>query len=292
MLGSDDFVLCASNLLHASLIDKLEAASAGGFRGISLWPSDYHGARSEGYSDTDLRALFADHCVEIAELDTLVTWLPGSTPAALLSQRDRQNFAATADDFFALAEALGARSINLAQGAGPPHSFDAIVESFAGMCDRAGEHGLRALLEFMPFSDVPDLATASRVVELAGRPNAGVMFDSWHHFRGDGSEQEIREVPGTTIQGLQIGDAPREPEPDLIIAAMGHRLVPGAGDAPLADWLRALRDGGCEAPIGVEVFSGELAAKPAVEVGKLLGRAIRDLLAQALGGSNPTPGDV
>ena len=48
-----------------------------GFAGLSMWESDYLGARAEGYSDADLRGALADHGIEIAELDALTRWLPG-----------------------------------------------------------------------------------------------------------------------------------------------------------------------------------------------------------------------
>lgn len=281
MLNRDDLIFCASNLLHAPLVDKIAAAAAGGFRGISLWPSDYHGARATGMSDEDVRLLLDDNGVEIADLDTLVTWLPGSAPSPDLSARDRLNFAAGIDEFFAIAERLGAQSINLAQGAGPRLAFEPIVEAFARVCDRAAEHGLTALLEFMPFSDVANLDDARAVVDAAQRPNAGIMFDSWHHFRSTGDEKQIRAATCSTIRGIQIGDAPGTPEPDLIRAAMTARRAPGEGDVPLCAWIRAMRESGCTAPLGVEIFNVELAAQPPAQVGRALGSAIRHLIALA-----------
>jgi sugar phosphate isomerase/epimerase len=281
VLNSDDLIFCASNLLHASLVDKIVAASAGGFRGISLWPSDYHGARASGMSDEEIRILLDDHGIEIADLDTLVTWLPGSAPSPDLSARDRLNFAAGIDEFFEIAENLGAQSINLAQGTSPRLDFEQIVEAFIRVCDQAAEHGLMALLEFMPFSDVATLDDARAIVVAAQRPNAGIMFDSWHHFRSNGNEQQIRSASCSTIRGIQIGDAPWTPEPDLIRAAMTARRIPGEGDIPLSAWIRAIRDGGCMAPLGVEIFNVELAARPPAQAGKALGSAIRHLIASA-----------
>jgi sugar phosphate isomerase/epimerase len=286
MLNSDDLIFCASNLLHAPLEDKVAAAAAGDFRGISLWPSDYHGARDSGMSDRDIRTLLDDHGLEIADLDTLVTWLPGSSPSPNLAAKDRLNFAAGMDEFFEIAEALGARSINLAQGTGPPLVFEEIVEAFISVCDRAAEHDLLALLEFMPFSDVANLETARAVIDAAKRPNAGIMFDSWHHFRSHGDEMQIRAAACSTIRGIQIGDAPRTPEPDLVRAAMTERRVPGEGDIPLRSWIRAIRDCGCVAPLGVEIFNGELAGRPPAQVGRTLGSAIRRLIALASEGDS------
>jgi sugar phosphate isomerase/epimerase len=287
MLGASDLVFCSANLMHAGLRAKLEAAQAGDFRGISLWPTDYQQARGEGLSDAQIRRLLADHGVEIAELDTLITWLPGSEPAPGLSARDRAAFGATADEFFAIADALGARSLNLAQAPGPKPAFETLVECFARICDRAAEHGLLCVLEFLPFSEVRDASTAQAIVEAAGRGNGGVMFDTWHHFRGGGGAAEIRALRGERIQGLQLNDAPAAPEPDLVQASMTSRLAPGEGAIPLAAWLRALDAIGCRAPLGVEVFSTALSALPPAELGRRLGAAARRVVTDARGAATP-----
>jgi sugar phosphate isomerase/epimerase len=43
-------------------------------------------------------------------------------------------------------------------------------------------------------------------------------------------------------------------------------LLPGDGDMALADWLAALDSVGCKPTVGVEIFSLELARRPAAEV--------------------------
>ena len=283
MLGPDDLVSCSANAMHAPLRAKLELAEAGGFRGISLWPTDYLQARDEGLSDAAIRRLLADHRVEIAELDTLLTWLPGGQPAPGLSARERAAFGASAEQFFALADALGARSLNLATAPGLAPSFDTLVDRFGRVCEDAAAHGLLVVLEFLPFSEVRDAATAQRIVDAAGCANGGIMFDSWHHFRGGGDAAGIRALRGACVQGIQLNDAPAAPEADLVTASMTSRLAPGDGAIPLAAWLRELDATGCRAPVGVEVFSTALAALPPKELGRRLGDATRRVLAQARG---------
>jgi len=73
----DDLVLCAGTLRAASLADKCAAAVAGGFTGITLWPSDVARARSEGSGLADMKHLIADHGLALFDLDALLVWLPG-----------------------------------------------------------------------------------------------------------------------------------------------------------------------------------------------------------------------
>jgi sugar phosphate isomerase/epimerase len=161
----------------------------------------------------------------------------------------------------------------------PP--FPEIAEAFAGVCDRAAEHGLVVHLEFLPWTPIRDLKAALEIVEMADRPNGGVMLDSWHHFRSGADDELLRRLPGTRILGVQLNDAPREPEPDLIAETTRRRLLPGEGDIDLVGLVRILDEIGSRAPIGVEVFSEKLFALPAREVARRAGDAVREILRRA-----------
>ena len=119
-LGPRDLVLCAGTLARASFRERVEAASAAGFAGISLFLADYHEAREEGHSDADLRALLADHGIAVAELDALLRWIPGTELGASANDTGAELFRYDEDDFYAAADALGARSINAVAVSDPP----------------------------------------------------------------------------------------------------------------------------------------------------------------------------
>lgn len=275
MLGPDDLVFCSGTLLEKSLRDKVEAARAGDFRGITLWPHDYARARAAGASDTDLRHLLEDHGLEVWGLDPLLTWLPGEAEFAAASVAG----AAGEDEFYRIADVFGPVSLNLAQGFGRSVEFDVAAHALAGVAERAARHGLSVTLEFLPWSGIPDAKAALEIVRRAAHPGAQVMVDSWHHFRGSCDSAQLCAIPGARLGGIQLNDAPAARPDDLVLESMQARLLPGEGDAPLAEILRALRDTGTRAPVGVEVFSAELDRLPAVEVGRRAGEAARRVLA-------------
>jgi sugar phosphate isomerase/epimerase len=275
MLGPDDLVLCAGTLLHASFSEKLAAASAGGFAAITLWPHDYRRARGEGHSDAELRHMLADRGLVVADLDPLLTWLPGEAELAARSPAG----AASESDFYRIADALGGTSLNVAQGFGREVERDAAAGALAGVAQRAAAHGLQVTLEFLPWSGIPDAAAALDIVQRAGHPGATVMVDTWHHYRGRADDAQLRAIPGSRLGGIQINDAPAQRPADLVAESMQGRLLPGEGDMPLPALLRAIRATGTRAPVGVEVFSAELDRLPAVEVGRRAGEAARRVLA-------------
>jgi sugar phosphate isomerase/epimerase len=281
MLGPGDLVLCSGTLPRdVSFRDRVEAARAGGFRGISLWGRDYWRARHEGWSDADVRALLDDHGVSVAELDPAWWWLPGATEIVIPADLDTQEvFRYGESELFAIADAVGARSINAVDVFGGDWTVDDAGEALAGLCDRAADHGLLVHVEFLPWSRIPDVATAWDIARAADRANAGIAVDAWHFFRGNADEKALRAIPGDKILGVQLDDGPAPPEPNLVHATLHERLLPGEGEFDLAGLVAALRDVGACTPFGIEVFSDELHALGPVEAGRRAGEATRRVLA-------------
>ena len=273
-LGPDDLVLHAGTCQNRSFGELCETAVAGGFRAITIYPVHYRGARAEGLSDADIRQVLADHGLAVADLDAVLDWIPGEEVPPAFEGGEKL--------FYEIHDALGGTSLNLAYMGGPVEP-DRAADGMAGVCERAAERDLVVTLEYLPWSGIPDAATAWDVVQRTGCANATLMFDAWHTFRGSTDEAQLRAVPGERWGSIQLDDAPAEAQEDLIAETLGARLLPGEGDAPVADWLRILRDSGCRVPVGVEVFSTELDALSPGEAGRRLGDAARAVIAAAKG---------
>jgi sugar phosphate isomerase/epimerase len=276
-LGSEDLVLCSGTLLTANLRDMVAAAVAGAYSALTLWPQDVSGARAEGMTNSDIRSLLADNGLVIADLDPLLGW----TQQAMPRPGEAMIELAHEDEFFAMAEAFGARSLNVAQGFGDRLDLDRAAEDLAGVCDRAREHGLLVSVEFLPWSGIPNAEIAYDLVQRTSRENATLMVDTWHWYRGGADLDMLRSIPGDRIGGVQLNDAPREAAADLVVESMQARLVPGEGDIPIVDVIRVLDEIGSRAPLGVEVFNRRHASMPATEVGIICAEATRRVLAAA-----------
>jgi sugar phosphate isomerase/epimerase len=282
-MGPDDLVLCSGTLRRGiPFAERLSAASAAGFSGLSLWGRDYAAARAEGLGHADLRAMLADHGLVLAELDLAWWWLPGASDIKIAPELDSEEvFRFGEAELFAMADALGARSINAVDVFGGSWDIDGAAEAFAGLCVRAAEHNLLVHIEWLSWSRIPDLATAFRIVELADRPNGGLTIDTWHLVRSEVTVDELRQVPGRLILCVQLADGPLRPEADLVQATLHERQLPGHGAFDLPDTMRALRHTGTTAPLGVEVFSDELHDLPAGEAARAAAGATLALLHQA-----------
>jgi len=275
-LASGDLVLCAGTVLFASLPDRLRAARAAGFAGVSLWAEDYEQALAGGTTAADLRAMLDDHGLAVGEVDAVSRWLP-------VADGEEAPFGRSIDEILPIAVAVGARSINVVELFGGALDVAVAAEAFAKVCDRAVDHGLLVHLELLPWSRIPDVTVAWEIVRLAGRDNGGLMLDTWHHIRSNKGNAALQAIPAERIFALQLSDAPAEADGDAMDETLRRRRLPGAGDGNLAGLIRLLESRGLRAPVGVEVFSEDLQVLATDEVARRAWSATSGVLAQARG---------
>jgi sugar phosphate isomerase/epimerase len=236
--------------------ERLAAAASAGITTIGLHHEQYRAALAAGDADDDIKALLDLHGVGIAEVEVL---------GAVLEPDDAGRTGSFGERLFAMADRFGAsRVIAVSQGT---DDLAAGVKRFAALCDRAAEHGLSLALEFAPWTVVPDLATAWDVVRRAERPNAGVVLDTWHFFRGRSTIDDLATVPAEAIAEIQISDGPPVTAGvDPYHETRHCRRPPGAGVFDLIGLLRGLDEHGVRAPIAIEVLSDKFAGRDPAEV--------------------------
>jgi len=158
--------------------------------------------------------------------------------------------------FFETGARLGARNILVA---GYDPDLDRFTDRFAEFCAAAAPHGLTADLEFMPWTSVPDLRTANRIVAKVGQPNAGVLVDALHFDRSNGVLGELVRVPVDRLHYWQLCDGPAErpaTTEQMMHAARSERMFPGEGGIDLISLVRTMPT---DIPVSIEVPTAELA---------------------------------
>jgi sugar phosphate isomerase/epimerase len=143
--------------------------------------------------------------------------------------------------------------------AGYDPDLERFSDRFAEYCALAASFGLTADLEFMPWSCVPDLATASRIVEKMESPAAGVLVDALHFDRSGSGLEDISKIPVHRLHYWQICDATagRPATMDAMIhAAREERMFPGEGGIDLVSLAKGMP---ADITISIEVPTATLA---------------------------------
>ena len=157
---------------------------------------------------------------------------------------------AALEPFLATGAELGARYVITA-----PYDPDLarLADRLGAIGELAGRHGLCAVLEFYPWTSVPDLGTARRVVEAAGRPEIGILVDTLHFNRSGSTVAELDRLPASRLPFVHVCDAPVQPNyttDELLHAGRVERLPPGEGGIDIKGILQHMPPG---IPVALEV---------------------------------------
>ncbi|MBR0828415.1 TIM barrel protein [Bradyrhizobium manausense] len=158
--------------------------------------------------------------------------------------------------FFEAGARLGAKHILVA-------AYDPDLARFSDryrqFCEAAAKYGLTSDLEFMPWTSVPDLKTAMRIVGEVDHPAAGILVDALHFDRSRSSLADIGTIQAKRLHYWQICDGPAErpaTTEQLIHAAREERMFPGEGGIDLVGLARAMPD---DLTVSIEVPTVQLA---------------------------------
>ena len=216
------------------------AAAAAGWDAVGIWV-DMKLWTPE--TTREVRARLAD--AGMPALDAEVVWLrEGPDDADHLRILD-------------IAADIGAANVLVVSSAG---SARETADKLGRLADHARGAGPRISLEFGAFTSVKSLGDALEVLDLCGRPDAGLLVDPLHFARTGGRPADLASVDPSRFAYAQFCDAPaRGPNPSeveaIIEEAIDLRLMPGEGGLPLAGVLTALP---ANTPLSVELRSKAL----------------------------------
>ena len=275
MYHRDQFGLCCGSLVQADLTTLIQTAGNHGFSSISVWPTLYQSAVEQGLSVQDMRQLLEDTGVCVTEIDPLMSWAdlnlaPDDMAAAFYQFSE--------DYFYRMAETLNATTLNVIEYQETGMGYSERVERLGALCQRAEAHGLKVSIEFMSFSPIKDLSTALALVADIGASNVGVNIDLWHHFRGNGSVDDLRYIDPSMVAALQVSDVAEVAWPSLMEETAMGRLLPGDGRGVVPEALSSLEAAGVNVPINLEVFSLELMSSSAEIAAKALAQSVDTVL--------------
>lgn len=229
---------------------RLAACRAAGYAGSWLHWRDYLEQRAAGLDDAAIRGLFDRHGMRLRGVEFLTGWFLPDDEAAATAERAA----------FDAAAAIGAGLVNAGadfERRGLPRRE--LVARFERLCARAADRGLAVALEFVPFSDVPDIRAALDFLEP---DNAGLVVDCWHLFRGETPLADLGLVPAGKILCIQVSDAAPAPAGPLAEDTL-HRLPCGNGAFDLAGFAAAIDRHAPDMPLSVEIIAPRFAAMSA-----------------------------
>ncbi len=236
--------------ISGNLREKLEAISSAGFDGIEIFEQDF--IADEG-SPRDVGRMIRDMGLEIELFQPFRDFegLPGGPLRTKAFDR--------AERKFDLMGELGTDLVLFCSSVHPKAlgGIDRAADDFRELGDRAAARGIRVGYEALAWGQhVNDHRDAWEIVRRADHPNIGLILDSFHTLGRNIDPETIRRIHGDKIFFVQLADAPAI-EMDLLYWSRHFRNMPGEGDLPVTEFMRAVMATGYSGPISLEIFNDQ-----------------------------------
>ncbi|MEM5471821.1 TIM barrel protein [Hoeflea sp. AS60] len=134
--------------------------------------------------------------------------------------------------------------------------------------ERAARRGLRIGFEALAWGrHINDHRDAWEIVRRADHANVGIILDSFHTLARKIDVNSIRAIPSEKIFIVQLADAPMI-DMDLLYWSRHFRNMPGEGDLPVTDFMRAVAATGYDGYLSLEIFNDQFrgGSAPAISV--------------------------
>ena len=228
---------------------RIRAVAEAGYTGFGLTREDLVVAR-DSIGLTAVASALRENGITTVQLERLTDWWADG-------ERRRLADEARADLFDACG-VLGVDNIKVgADDEGAPIEYGPFCEAFDAFATDAARFGVKIGFENTPFSyRIRTTEEAIALVTEVGNPNAGVVLDIWHAFRGGTDYRVIaRTLPLEHLFGVELDDGDARAVGTLLEDTFDRRRVCGEGDFDVAGFIAAVRGLGWSGPWGVEDMS-------------------------------------
>ena len=243
---------------------QVEIAAKTGYNAIEPWIDELRKYMEQGGSLPDLRKQIEDSGLSVANVIGFAQWIVDDD-----AQRAKGMENAKQD--MELARQIGGKRIAAPPaGATKQANLDLrrAAERYRALLAAGREIGVVPQLELWGSSQ-----SLSRLSELlfvaieSGQPDACLLPDVYHIYKGGSDFAGLRLINGRSIHVLHMNDYPAKPDRAAITDA--DRVYPGDGVAPLSAVLRDLDDIGFRGVLSLEVFNRSYWKQEAIAVARI-----------------------
>ncbi|WP_169977508.1 sugar phosphate isomerase/epimerase family protein [Tautonia rosea] len=248
---------------EVGLVDQIRIAAEAGYDAIEPWLRDINRFKDEGGSVRDLGQQIADAGLAVPSAIGFARWAVDNTDerAAGLEEARR--------DMATLAAIGGTRLAAPPVGLTDQRYGDllTLAERYATLLELGTEFGVVPQLEVWGFSQTfQRLGEVAFVAVESGRPDACILPDVYHLYKGGSSLEGLLYLNGASIHVFHLNDYPAEPPRESISDA--DRVFPGDGVAPFDRLREILSAIGFNGTFSLELFNRTYWTRDPLEVAR------------------------
>lgn len=233
-----------------SIVEEIDIAAQAGYQAIEPWVSELETYVQQGGSLPDLKKRIGDCGLTVESAIGFAEWVVDDegrrTKGLERARRDMD-----------LVQQIGGKRIAApAAGATEVVTTDYLVvaERYRALLALGDHFGVVPQVEVWGFSKtLTRLGQAVMVAIESKHPNACVLADVYHLYKGGSDFTGLSLLSATSMHVCHMNDYPAKPPRDGI--ADKDRVYPGEGVAPLVDILQTLRQIGFDGYLSIELFN-------------------------------------
>ncbi|TXE05722.1 sugar phosphate isomerase/epimerase family protein [Algoriphagus aquimarinus] len=236
----------------------IEIASKAGYDGIELWIAEMEAYLKSGKSLASLKKLFSDAKIIPVNAIGFAPWMAQDVA------KSKAGFEQMEKEMGMLSEIGCTRVAAPAIGATDPIDLLAAGEQYARLIALGRKTGVMPQLEFWgSFAPFHHLGQTLATAAAANDPDARILPDIFHLFRGGSGFEGLKLVNGNAIEVFHMNDFTTKPRLDQ---KDSDRIYPGDGIAPLKEVAATLKAMGGHKFMSLELFNETYWAQDAQEV--------------------------
>ncbi|WP_144606819.1 sugar phosphate isomerase/epimerase family protein [Algoriphagus algorifonticola] len=231
-----------------SLPQIIELAARTGYDGFEPWMMEIQTYLDSGKSLASLKRLASDAGLEFFDCIGFPTWMSQD------AEKSKVGFAQMEKEMGVLAELGCPRVAAPAIGSEAPLDLMEAGEKYKRLLELGRKTGVMPQLEFWgAFPSFHHLGQAMMVAAVANDPDAKILADVYHLFRGGSGFEGMKLLDGQAIDIFHMndvpGDIPRLEQQDK------DRVMPGDGTAPMQQLANTLKAKGKPIILSLELFN-------------------------------------
>jgi sugar phosphate isomerase/epimerase len=257
-------------------VNVIDIAAEAGFQAIEPWINEIESHVERGGTLADLRKRISDQGLTVASAIGFAEWIVDD-------EARRTKGLERARHDMDLVQQIGGKRI----AAPPAGATDVANMDYLKAAERyralltLGEHiGVVPQVEVWGFSkSLSRLGQAAMVAIESGHPQACVLPDIYHVYKGGSDFTGLNLLHGTAVHVFHMNDYPDSPPRETI--ADRDRVYPGDGVAPLTDVLLTLREIRFDGHLSIELFNETYWQQDALEVARTALRKMQAAVSKA-----------
>lgn len=241
-----------------SLSKIIEIAAKAGYDGIELWISEMEAYIQSGKSLASLKQLFSDAKIIPVNAIGFAPWMAQEVA------KSKAGFEQMEKEMGMLSEIGCQRVAAPAIGATDPIDLLAAGEQYAQLIALGRKTGVMPQLEFWgSFTPFHHLGQTLATAAAANDPDARILPDVYHLFRGGSGFEGLKLVNGDAIEVFHMNDFTSKPR---LEQKDSDRVYPGDGIGPLKEIAATIKAMGGHKFMSLELFNETYWAQDAQEV--------------------------